>query len=546
MSHPLVAKHDPYDDDSKQDIVEAVDSIAENFESYEAAREYDEINVWEYNKLSRGGRTLRQADVEYDPNFCGVVIDAVNNRLEIQSINAVTATGEDAETSAATRQINEIWDENELDNYVPSWHRRVLRDGDGYIVAWPTMDESTVAEEDDETVEDDLTLAPTGVNITYVDPRIGRMFYDAENPRKKRFFAQMWECKVPGMPKTQVRLNLFYPDRVEKYIAPQASYGTKPKDFEPFYDQFDVGYDEMTGAAKEIPIWPIPNPYGEIPVFHLRTDLEYGKPEHRNAFALQDAISKLLEMMMVTVSFQGYPQRYALQEADNFRNNALGEDPLLASSAVTEGGDVFDVGVDLDHVNTGFMDNETGSNLEANPGGMMLLKGFKDVREFSAADPGNFLEPWQECARAISTTTDTPLYKFQGLGGETPSGEALKIIEAPLNKKVRDRQRLFGGTWRQVFEFALKVLGVNARVHVGWVNPATIDSDSLDVWDLVALKISLGVPRAVAFMEAGVPEKQATAWAEAYVPPADATGVVDTPSRNRDASRASDKTKLRP
>lgn len=535
MTHPLVAKHDPYDEHNSHDITEAVDNIAENYEAYESAREYDEINVWEYNRLSRAGRTLRQADVEFDPNFCGVVIDAVNNRMEIQSITASTGKAEDTETSAATVRINEIWDENELDNYVPSWHRRVLRDGDGYIVVWPTMDESSVAEEDDETIEDDLTGNPTGVNITYVDPRIGRMFYDSENPRKKRYFAQMWECNVPGHHKPQIRLNLFYPDRVEKYIAPQSSYGTKPKDFQPFYDQFDVTYDEMTGDPTEVPVWPIPNPYGEIPVFHLRTDLEYGKPEHRNAFALQDAISKLLEMMMVTVTFQGFPQRYALQEADNFRNNSLAEDPLLSGSAVTEGGDVFDAGVDLDSVSGSYTDNETGSNLEANPGGMMLLKGFKDVKEFSAADPNNFLQPWQECARAISTTTDTPLYKFQGLGGETPSGEALKIIEAPLNKKVRDRCRLFGGTWRQVFEFALKVLGIEARVHVTWVNPATIDSDSLDVWDLVALKISLGVPRAVAFMEAGVPEKLATEWAEAYDP---AEHTEKLPSRNRDQARA--------
>lgn len=511
-----------------KDVGEAVEAIRESFESYEISREYDDINVWEYHRISREGRTLRQADIEFDPNFCSVVIDAVANRMEILSVTATSGATEDTTAStAATAQANDIWDDNELGNYIPAWHRKALRDGDGYIVVWPTVDDSATEMTTDEVVEDEFTDNPTGVNITYVDPRIGRMFYDSENPRKKRFFAQMWECTLPGETKARVRLNLYYTDRIEKYVSIPTSQGKKVQEFEPFYDQYDVVVGE-TGEIDEVPIWPIPNPYNQIPVFHLRTDLSYGKPEHRNAFALQDALSKLIEMLMVTINFQGYPQRYAIQEADSFGTQHIDEDPLAEFSSATEDADTFGDG-GLANIGQSAITNETGSAYEASPGGMQLFKNFKDVGAFTTADPNSFLDPWREFARAISSTTDTPLYKFQGLGGQVPSGESLKVLEAPLNKKVKDRCRLFGQTWRNVFEFALKIMGITARVNVTWANPAS--TDVIEVWQLVQLKIQLGVPPEIAFMDAGVSEAQAREWA-AKIPQQPVVVQPLTPIRN--------------
>src|SRR5207245_1963593 len=113
----------------------------------------------------------------------------------------------------------------------------------------------------------------------------------------------------------------------------------KPADFEPYSDPDDDGDNDYPGSGRDSdadevlgPQWPMPNPYGQIPAFHLRTDLDYGKPVHRNAFALQDAISKLIEMQMVTVEFSGYPQRYAIQEADSLGNQSIREDPLADNS----------------------------------------------------------------------------------------------------------------------------------------------------------------------------------------------------------------------
>lgn len=516
-------------DDTSPDVVEAITVIGDNIQAYEHAKEYDDINLWEGNQLSREGRTLRQADIEFDPNFCGVVIDAISNKLKLNGVTAAAgAVTDKAATTQATDVLNQIWRDNKLKLYYRVWQRNTCRDGDGYIVVWPselaadeTSPQPAAPAEDDETTPASVA---TSVNITYVDPRMGRMFYDPENPRIKRFFAQLWEVTLVGERKPRHRLNLFYPDRIEKYISKPrgANAGLKPGDFQRYYDPDNDADNDYPGAGPDVDSdadettaqWPMRNPYGQIPAFHLRTDLDYGKPVHRNAFALQDAISKLIEMQMVTVEFSGYPQRYAIQEADSLGTQSIREDPLADHSPAEWDHDFSEVALSTTSITAGVISNETGSNYEANPGGMQIFKGFKEVSQFATADPNAFLEPYREFGKAISSTTGTPLYKFQGLGGQVPSGEALKIIEAPLLDMAEKLADLFGDTIVEFSEFALHLMGIDAEVSVSWANPAT--TDLMEVWQLVELKVRLGVPRDQAFIQAGVPEQQAQEWAKTY------------------------------
>lgn len=506
------------------DLDEALQEITGSLEGYDHAEEYDSINLWEQNMLSRAGRTLRQAGIEFDPNFCSVVIDAVNDRLEINSVTATSGADTDtAASDAVTRQIATIWEDNELDNLYHEWHRKALRDGDAYLVVWPSQyaDVIDMQTERGDDVDSQDVLAAAGVNITYVDPRVGRMFYDPENPRVKRFFAQMWQVTLSGEKKPRVRMNLFYPDRIEKWISAPGDRQKTAREFTPFLDPDEDNDNDYPGSGGDpdsdpapANTWPMPNPYGQIPVFHLRTAHDYGLPEHRNAFAPQDAVSKLSEMLMVTVEFNGFPQRYALQEADSFGTQSIREDPLADQSPQTWDHDFTETALSTTSVVSGAISNETGSNYESNPGAMQIFKGFKEVSQFQVANPGAFLDPIREYILFISCTTSTPLWKFQGMGGTTPSGEMLKIAEMPLVKKVRDRMRLFGTTWRQVLEFALLILAVDGHVKVGWADPAT--GDLMETWLLVEKKISLGVPRDVALMQAGVAETEAAEWSKTY------------------------------
>ena len=100
--------------------------------------------------------------------------------------------------------------------------------------------------------------------------------------------------------------------------------------------------------------------------------------------------------------------------------------------------------------------------------------------------------------------TDTPFH-FLERAFNVPSGESLRVSEAPLMKKVKDRQTSFGVTWRELFNFVLKIEGLSARLEVKW---NTVESvDSLDEWDIILKKVNAGISRAQALREMGYEEE---------------------------------------
>lgn len=496
------------------DIGKAILEITAAQPGYEAAREYDDINLYEQFMNSRAGRTLRQADIEFDPNFCGVVINAVSNRMTINSITS--------QDDATTEIVNEIWHSNELDLFWPDWQRNALRDGDGYLMAWPKtfyLDEEGI--EQPIPVEAGITYLPEQINITHVDPTCGRLFYDEEDPRVKKYFSQLWAEPVPGEKTVTWRLNMIYRDRIEKYatIPKTNQHQLKVEDFKPWTEELGILPDDGYSEDEDVPagpLWPELNPFLEVPVWHLRTALQYGKPEHANAFALQDGISKLLQALMTTVEFQGWPQMYAIQEANDLATQTIREDPLNDAYA----GDLDDDGlvdggaVNLSQLPNGTLTNETGSDIEMSPGAMMVLKAFKAVGQFTAADPNVFLEPWREFALAIGTTTDTPSWMFPSLGGTIPSGESLKMVNFPLNKKTSRRCLLFAAALRGALAFTAKLCGAaDAVVNIEWEPVETVSET--ERWTLVKLRQDAGVPFKDAMMMAGIPESKADEWVSA-------------------------------
>lgn len=514
----------------RNDLELALREIPDALPAYDHAKEYDDINLWERFRLDREGRTLRQAGIEFEPNYCSPVIDAVNNRLLISAWTATAGDAEDsAASAAATDALAKIVRYNEMHARYRSWNRNTLRDGDGYLMVWPVHAASATAHPEltgDVDPTDGTVTADAGpaqaISITYHDPRCGRMFYDPENPQIKLFYAYLWETKLAGEKQERLRINLVYDDRIEKWISNPGKQAGKAeaKDFQPYLDpdaDDDNDYPDAGDTdddAAPAAMWPMPNPYGMLPVFHLRNGFEYGTPEHANAFGPQDSISTLVEIMMVAVEFNGYPQRYAIQEADSLGNQSIREDPLADHSPAAWDRDTADSPLIDAVVTTDAISNETGSEYEANPGAMMLLKGFKDVGSFTVADPNVFLDPIRQNVTAIATTTSTPLWKFRGTGATPPSGAAFRMDESDLVQKANDRMVLLGAAYEAACECALLMLGIAAQVRVSWANPAT--NDLIDVWELVEQKVKLGVPREVALMQAGVPEAQAAEWAKTY------------------------------
>lgn len=334
--------------------------------------------------------------------------------------------------------LNEAWEHNELMLEANEVHKRALVFGDCYVIVWPDEDGH--------------------FQIGYNSPENVTLVYDAENPRRKAFGAKVWSTGVvenEQYPTADIehRLNLYYADRIEKYEAR----GT-----------------EFIRDAQWTHFETLENPFGEVPVFHFRTARPYGKPEHLNAYGPQDAINKLVSVQMNTVDYQGAPQRYAL--ANNSITNEI---------------------TDFEHGET---DRENLGALENGPGELWYLKGVDEVGQFDPADPQAFLAPLKDYIRAMASLTATPLHYFERTGN-VPSGEALRVAEAPLLKKVQDRQVAFSSAWREVFSFILRANGRDEDVQVRWQHVES--TDSLDTWDVALKKLKAGLPLKRVLVEMG-------------------------------------------
>lgn len=445
-------------DEARADLMYGIEELGEHRPSYDKAEAYYTGNVPEVFSSLRLRRALAIHGVDFDLNFAKTPVDAVTDRLEIAAITA--------EDPAATAAISQIWQDNQLDLEMPDVFRRAGEYGDAYVICLP--------------VEDDNGKV-VRVEVFYNSPQTVRVFYSEENPRQKAFAIKKW-CEGAVH-----RAELYYPDRIERWTTTSNSDDGKASD-----------WHQWPADGEDPESWLVEHDWNEIPVYHYRTDRPYGVPEHYGAYGPQNAITKLQATHMGTVDYQGAPQRYALTETKETDTSDL------------EPGDFDDADWPEDANATGVKDIGDDSSLKAGPGEMWLLRGFKGVGQFDPANPSVFLDPLLFNVRAMAQITTTPLHLFDP-SGEQPSGQSLRAQDAPFTRKVGNRQLSYGATTREWMMFALRQLGIeNPAVTVHWTPAETIDDQ--EGWQTVGEKISNGVPRKQALVEAGYRPEQVDEW----------------------------------
>ena len=427
------------------DIKKAFDHIIASRDAYIKAEAYYDGSQPEVFQSQRWNRIFRFENADFRFNFAKTVVDSVHNRLDIKQVQGVE--------ESANNYLDTVFDQTDIKLDMNEIHRNALVYGDCYAIVWPD--------------------ANGVVAIDYNSPKTTTIVYDQENPRLKSFAAKIWQVETET--EKVIKLNLYYPDRIEKYEG-----------------RGDL--EILTHAPQLALVETVPNPWNEIPVFHFRTHKPYGKPEHFDAYGPQDAINKLISTHMYTVDYQGAPQRYALA---NGNNTAELEDFAEDDTA-----------------------RENLSSLQNGPGQLWYLQGVSAVGQFPAADPDTFTKPVMEFVNAMASITSTPTHYFTK-GSYIPSGEALRVSEAPLTKKVINRQLAFGSTWRDLFKLMLRIEGITSDVEIIWSNPETIDS--VDQWDIAVRKKSVGMPLEQILLELGYDAEIAAQVAEASVVPTNET-----------------------
>jgi enamine deaminase RidA (YjgF/YER057c/UK114 family) len=395
-------------------------------------------------------KLFRQDNKHFRFNFAKTVVDAVSNRLEIANITGMTPEAND--------ELTKVWEDNQLELDSSEIHRNALIYGDSYAIVWTDSFGKTT--------------------VDYNSPLTTVVIYDDENPRIKSYAAKLWQTS-DSKGKNIAKLNMYYSDRIEKY----ESFGE---------------IENIVSASSFKLVGIVENPWGQVPVFHFRTTKQYGRPEHLDAYGPQDAINKMMATHMVTVDYQGAPQRYALSSGGN--------------------------GAEYEDFNESGTVDENLGRLKNGPGELWYLNGVSKVGEFAPADYKVFTEPVREFVRSMASITSTPLHYFEKTA--IPSGESLRTAEAPLQKKVKDRQVSFTAAWKELLQFALSMSGIKSDVDVKWEPAESLAS--LDAWEVAVKKRVVGVTLEQVLVEMGYDQEVAAQIAAAEAPLTNMSQNVNT------------------
>ncbi len=120
-------------------------------------------------------------------NLCPIVVDAPADRMEVINFSGDEGSEKIAETAWA------IWQRELMEIKSNDVHREALKTGSGYLIVWPGAD----------------NLAKFYVQ----DSRNCIVIYDEETA-VPLFGAKMWETTDKN-----IRLTLYYADRIEKYVT---------------------------------------------------------------------------------------------------------------------------------------------------------------------------------------------------------------------------------------------------------------------------------------------------------------------------------------
>lgn len=449
-----------HNDDS--DLQNALDALNDATPAYQEAEDYYTGQVQEFFASRRLQRALLANGNPYRINFAKKPVDAVTEKLKITAVSCP-----DNPDAHAALQV--LWDRNQMGIQSKNMLRRAGEYGDAYIYVWPGE------------IADDGTV--TGVDMFYNSPHCARVFYDPENPLKPVMGIKKW---TDG---DRVRVNLLYPDRIEKYRSePTRTHTVTARDLKPYDDPDDADADATEDG------WLV-NPFDELPMYHLHNDDPYGTPEHAEMYGVQDILTKLIVGHMTNVDYYQAPQRYALADPDVDGSDAEDDDFGMGSDTIDDEDSAGD---------------DPQSQLSADPGSVWLLRGMKSVGQFDVADPKGFTDPMLIYLRFGAQVTDIPVDKIDPTGA-AQSGDSRRILRESFYNKLEDRQARYGYTFKAALKGALKMLGFDdVDVAVTWAPIQSIDD--IDGWGLVRAKIDAGMPPAQAFLQAGCTDDQVEEW----------------------------------
>jgi hypothetical protein len=386
---------------------------------------------------------------EFAMNLCPAICDAVRDKLRITGFGVQSASFSSSDKRDESRTLNKdidhIWFRNRMALRAGEIHKEALKNGDAYAIVWPNE-------------RGEVTIYPhRAASVT--------VHYSEDSPGEIAWAAKYWRTEDK-----RTRLNIFYPDRIERYVSKRETDGTIPEAKE-FSELVQSASFSSSKEKERTEVRTQTNPFGVVPVFHFANNADVGCLGHSElsqAIPIQDGLNKSILDMLVAMEFSAYRQRWAAGIEVEYDEAGKPRQP-------------FNSGVDRLWIatdpNTKFGDFST-SNLDQ----------FIKVKDSFRID--------------MASVTGTPLHYFLQTAKGFASGESLKQNETRFLAKVHDRQAAFGQVWAELLSFALMLSG-HQRVELAthWEDPAPTDERVL--LENLLFKKQLGVTSEQALREAG-------------------------------------------
>lgn len=390
-------------------------------------------------------------------NWCALVVDAVEERLQVQGFRVGKEVTADA-------QAKKIWEENELDLQSAMGHTDGLVQGAFYVTAWQRGD----AGSGDENVPE-ITVEPASSAIVLAHPKMRR---------RRTAGLRVWTDE-----EGYEHAELFRPDRVYLFRSRAKRTGAM---VDPFRVQW-VAETHLDLVGKLDESSSMVNPLGKIPMVEflnrprLAPSRRVGWAAHSEltgVIPINDAANKLMADMIVASEFAAFPQRHV-----------TGWEP--------------DTDEETDEV--------IQPNFKSGPGRVWWSEnGEAKFGAFPTVSIEQYVKAIELLVQHIASVSSTPPHYLRA-SADRLSGESLKSAETGLVAKVRRKQRHFGAGWEEVMRIAGEIAGNETlaaaqQMETIWRDPETrTESEHVDA---VSKKKDLDVPAEQLWEELGYSPEQ--------------------------------------
>ncbi len=237
----------------------------------EATEIYDEYYEGEHKlafATSKFRKTFGDLFSEFADNWCGLVVDAPEERLNVEGFRF----GVDDDRLQGDVKAWEMWQRNQLDAFSQQAHLEALIWSNASVMVWQ---------------QDDLA------KITVEHPSQVIVAHESGSVSSRSAALKAWTDDFTG----ELFVNLYLPDVIWKWRrAASVTGGSGGGEF--------VERDDSQ----------LVNPLGVVPIVPLVNKprlLRPGQSEIRAVVPMQDAVNKLVADMMIASEFQSFRQRWA-------------------------------------------------------------------------------------------------------------------------------------------------------------------------------------------------------------------------------------------